>query len=135
MQLAAVPNELHLCLETQILSYQFIKMCVLIRHKQSAKFWWKWYNWSLITCENVQKTQQNPETFHNLKLYPPHQHIRTCALILETVFKSLVKTCVTKHKWRSFLWYFVCRHKAMFSNWKSRKSRIHHVKINLNSIR
>ena len=50
--------------------------------------------------------QQNQETFDNLQLHLACQYIKICVLNRYTFCESLVKMCVTKHKYRSFLSYF-----------------------------
>ena len=76
--------------------------------------------------------------FHNLQLHMAYQYTKICLLNRYTFCESLVKICTTKHKCRSFLWYFFmhiwqCFRPAQIKSLKNQKSC--HNMIILNEIR
>ena len=56
-----------------------------------------------------------------MQVHLVYQYISMCVLIRHTFYESLIKICVSKHKCRSFLWYFL-KHRAMFSACPNKES-------------
>ena len=88
------------------LAYQHTKLWVLFRHtlyKNLVKIHYLRHEKVSIMYENSSKMQQNQESFHNLQLHLVCQYIKMSVLIRYIFCKSLVKTCATQHKCRTFL--------------------------------